>query len=202
MTSPMDQTRHHSGQAFKRRVLRLRALMYTGGAVVLTAAGVTTSYVGWAILDAYLLIALWSLAAASTEPVRQISLPETVIDVLAPSLTGILVGHDPYSLHLLVGAQIAGALLISPPRIARRVALTPSAAFWPGSLSTGGTGRSFSRQPGTGSPNLELSRSAQDSVWQLPLPPPPDRGRFAGDSSTQPRPSTTMLRRSGVSCRW
>jgi signal transduction histidine kinase len=118
----MDGTRPQRDHELTRRVLLIRVVIYTGAAAILAVAGVTASYLGWLILGAYLAIAIWSAAVRSSAPVRRIGLGVATTDVLAPSLTGILVGHDPYSLHLLVGAQIVGVLLVATPRTARLVA--------------------------------------------------------------------------------
>ena len=110
-----------NGAGLSRRVLRVRAAIYAGGAAILVAAGVGRTAFGMGILGAYSVVVIWSLVESRKTTRRQIGIAEALIDVLAPSVTGLLVGHDPYSLHLLVAAQIAACFLVSNPRVARLV---------------------------------------------------------------------------------
>lgn len=117
--------------ARSRRVLAVaflsRAFAYLAGLIVLALAGVGATTTGVVILAAYAARTLWSLYRV-LRPVRP-SLADYVVDVLAPVATGLIVGHKPSSLHLLVAAQIAGAFLGLKPRVATVVGIVGAAGL-------------------------------------------------------------------------
>lgn len=119
-----------------------RSSTYVVGATILLAAGIGTSPAGWSVIGWYAAMVAWSVVRSIRSPARRVGLPMIAADVLCPSVTGMLVGHDPYSLHLLVAAQISGTFLVASPRTARLV----------GSIAAGGLITGLAVAAGTRSP--------------------------------------------------
>jgi signal transduction histidine kinase len=119
----------------RRLVLGARVFCYLSGGIVLFAAGVTETPAGVGILVWYGLTAAWAGVGLLVD--RPVPYWPAFIDVLAPSITGILVGHNPTSLHLLVGAQVAGALLFPRRRGTAFLAYTGAGGIIAGMLLGG-----------------------------------------------------------------
>lgn len=106
-------------------ILRARLFAYTVGALILAKAGILQTPRGWIIIGTYAVLVSLSLfrilRPGHTFPWI------SYVDILIPSVTAIVVGHKPSSMHLLVGAQIVGALLV--PRSRTTMALTLTGAF-------------------------------------------------------------------------
>jgi signal transduction histidine kinase len=121
--------------ASARLVLGARVGSYLAGWIVLSVAGVAQTPPGVAILVWYMLAAGWAALGLATR--RRIAHWPAFVDVLAPSLTGVLVGHNPSSLHLLVVAQVAGALLYPRGRETVTLAFTGAAGIVAGMILDG-----------------------------------------------------------------
>ncbi|HEX9642895.1 MAG TPA: HAMP domain-containing sensor histidine kinase [Acidimicrobiia bacterium] len=95
-------------------ILVARAITYLAGAAVLAWAGAGATAIGRLVVVAYVARGGWSILRL-IRPTRPL-FADALVDVLAPTLTGVFIGHDPSSLHLLVAAQVAASFLVAAPR--------------------------------------------------------------------------------------